>query len=574
MLFHIVFSVLFLLSIGFLELNKNSLVGWALVIALFVGFYLLRSHYKQVARMPMRLVSWACLALLLGVVVRLTWPSERPVKAVKATNPPLTEVVHAPCGDVQGVVDVANGIEVFAGIPYAKPPISELRWRKPQEADRWEGVLACDEFAPMSMQQRNMPFMDSLTQIIGYHDYEISLFDNHIEPVSEDSLYLNIWRPKDGGEDLPVIVFIHGGSLQTGQPWYGDYAGTGMAKKGAVFVNMGYRLGVFGFLTDEDMLASEQTSGNYGLLDQIKALEWVRDNIEAFGGDPGNVTLAGESAGAVCVSALCTSAKAKGLFRRAVLESSTLASKEPPHSFRLLDEAISSGRDLMQRHGCANVDELRQCSSEELVGEMQTQHHVTIDGYVLERTPYESYMLGEFNEEKILHGFNSHESGPFIIFSQANMKNYEEKVKEHFGDYAARVLALYPASSDEEASVAWANIYGALFFNYQHHCLERMAQRNNIPSALYYFAKENGRLGSWHSGEMAYMYGNIPEDSRLYDESDRILSTTMQDYLYAFAKDGTLSFESMTRLSTKVETITDPNLALYEILDEMTGWGQ
>jgi para-nitrobenzyl esterase len=101
-----------------------------------------------------------------------------------------------------------------------------------------------------------------------------------------------------------------------------------------------------------------------------------------------------------------------------------------------------------------------------------------------------------------------------------------------------------------------------------------MAQRNNIPSALYYFAKENGRLGSWHSGEMAYMYGNIPEDSRLYDESDRILSTTMQDYLYAFAKDGTLSFESMTRLSTKVETITDPNLALYEILDEMTGWGQ
>lgn len=143
------------------------------------------------------------------------------------------------------------------------------------------------------------PIYNSLAQIIGYHDYRISLKDNYREACSEDSLYLNIWKPAGKVENAPVAVYIHGGSLQTGQPWYRDYSGEGYARDGVICVNMGYRLGVFGFLATSEMMEEEGTAGNFGLLDQIKALQWVRQNIATFGGDPDNITLIGESAGAV-----------------------------------------------------------------------------------------------------------------------------------------------------------------------------------------------------------------------------------------------------------------------------------
>ena len=152
-------------------------------------------------------------------------------------------------------------------------------------------------------------------------------------------------------EKLPVLVYIHGGSLQTGQPWYADYRGEGLARKGVIVVNMGYRLGVFGFLATEELQKESPngSTGNYGLLDQIKALQWVQNNISAFGGDPDNVTLAGESAGSACVTALCTSPLAKGLFRRAIGESSTVTAPKPTHSFRLMDQALATGRDKYRR---------------------------------------------------------------------------------------------------------------------------------------------------------------------------------------------------------------------------------
>ena len=146
-------------------------------------------------------------------------------------------------------------MEVYAGIPYAAPPVGELRWREPQDPVPWEGVLRADTFAPMSMQVVNSNLYSSLAQIIGYHDYQISLHDNFRDAVSEDSLYLNIWKPAGEQEKLPVIVYVHGGSLQTGQPWYADYSGEGLARKGVIVVNFGYRLGVFGFYADEELMA-------------------------------------------------------------------------------------------------------------------------------------------------------------------------------------------------------------------------------------------------------------------------------------------------------------------------------
>ncbi|MBQ1476672.1 MAG: carboxylesterase family protein, partial [Erysipelotrichaceae bacterium] len=524
--------------------------------------------------------------LLFAGILFLSWPPVKAVPAVSVNDPKKTDVITLKDGQVRGVYNKEEDVEVYAGIPYAAPPVGELRWKEPQDPAKWEGVLEADHFAPMSMQPVNLPIYDSLAQIIGYHDYEISLNDNYVAPVSEDSLYLNIWRPAGEQKDLPVLVFIHGGSLQTGQPWYADYSGEGLAKKGVLVVNLGYRLGVFGFFADEELAAesAHHTTGNYGLLDMIKALEWVRDNIASFGGDPDNVTLAGESAGSASVSALCTSPLAKGLFRRVILESSTVASITPPHSYRSYGEALSSGQRLMERAGVSSVSELREMDAKELVKEASSQHHITVDGYALSEDPYVSYRKGKYNETAILHGYNAKESAPFLLFSKTTLKNYEEKVRNYFGDLTEKVLAVYHPESDEEAASLWADIYGAVFLNSPHYCLNRLAEENGIPVYEYYFSKENGRLGSWHSGEEVYCYGNIPDGSKLYDEEDRKLAEIMSSYWASFAEDGdpnkaglpewkeNTGSSSLMGFGKETGMTEEKLLPLYEILDELYGW--
>ena len=585
--FYIFFALLLAIMLAVLELNRNTLWGFVLLIAVSALYLRLRGSERLCSRWYGRLgcaLGW--IALFVGILF-LTWPPVRAVPAVEGRDPAKTGIVTVEQGRLQGVVTADGEVEVFAGIPYAKPPVGELRWTEPQKPDPWEGVLLCNSFAPMSMQPTNLPIYDSLARIIGYHDYRISLSDNYVAPVSEDSLYLNIWAPAGERSGLPVYVYIHGGSRQTGQPWYDDYNGESLAREGVIVVNMGYRLGVFGYYADEELMAESPngTTGNYGLLDQIMALEWVRDNIAAFGGDPDNVTLAGESAGAAAVSALCTSPLASGLFERVILESSTVASAEPPHSFRLLDEALESGRELKARCGCGSVAELRAVPAGKLVGEANTQHHMTVDGYALTETPYESYKNGRHNEQAILHGYNSRESGPFVLLSQASMKNYEQRVRRYFGEYADEILAIYPASTDDEAREYWAEIYGAIFFDYPHYCLNRLAAENGIPVWEYYFSKDNGRLGPWHSGEEVYCYGRIPADSKLYDSRDRELSAQMLSYWVNFSKygdpngDGLPSWEQnvgsarLMEFGEETKMIDEREHALFDVLDRMQGFG-
>ena len=343
--FGIVTGLLFLGMAAVLELNKNTLWGFVLLIAATAAFAALFAKVLQGSKWYLKLLGYLGYLAVFAGILFLTWPPTKAVPAYEGRTPVYTEPVTLRKGNVRGVVIADGAVELYAGIPYAQPPVGELRWKEPQDPLPWEGVLDADHFAPMCMQPTHLPIYNSLAQIIGYHDYRISLSDNYVAPVSEDGLYVNVWKPAGEAQGLPVIVYVHGGTLQTGQPWYADYAGTGLAKEGVVVVNMGYRLGVFGYLADEDLAAESPngTTGNYGLLDQIKALEWVRDNVAAFGGDPGNVTVAGESAGAASVSAICTSPLAKDLFRRVILESSTVASAQPPHSFRSFEEALQSG---------------------------------------------------------------------------------------------------------------------------------------------------------------------------------------------------------------------------------------
>ena len=576
-----VFYCLFaLIVLALLEFNKNMVIGWVLTVILLAAYALLRTH---ISKRVLRLLCFLLLVCLLTGILFLTVGPVKRHPAVEGGNGGVTDIVTVADGELTGVYTADRAVEVYAGIPYAAPPVGDLRWREPQNPEPWEGVLAADSFAPMSMQVQNSVIYSSLAQIIGYHDYKVSLDDNYRDANSEDALYLNIWKPAGAQEKLPVLVYIHGGSLQTGQPWYADYRGEGLARKGVIVVNMGYRLGVFGFLATEELQKESPngSTGNYGLLDQIKALQWVQNNISAFGGDPDNVTLAGESAGSACVTALCTSPLAKGLFRRAIGESSTVTAPKPTHSFRLMDQALATGRETMARFSCTSIEELRRVDAKTLVVAADTNHHMTVDGYVLTQTPYEAYQKGEHNEEAILQGFNSLEGVPFILFSNADMKNYENRVRSYFGSYADEVLSLFPASTDEEAKNNWIDIYSAIFFTHGHYCWTRQAIANGIPAYEYYFSKENGRLGPWHSGEEVYCYGNIPADSRLYDSSDRELADLFSSYFANFAATGDPNGEGLPawemstdgtqlmELGENVGMTEDRFLAIDRILDRM-----
>ena len=576
-----------LLWFFFLEINKNTVSGWIQSLVVFVVYITISVKLLRGKKWFLRL---GCFVLLLALLAVIGYGTQGPFKArpaVDVKDPRVTEIVTVRDGQLTGVTTEDGAVEVYAGIPYAKPPVGELRWREPQDPEPWEGVLAADHFAPMSMQPVRPQWYSSMAQIIGYHDYEISLDDNYRDQVSEDALYLNIWKPAGKQENLPVLVYIHGGSLQTGQPWYADYSGEGLARKGVIVVNMGYRLGIFGFLADEELMAESPngTTGNYGLLDQIKALEWVQDNIAAFGGDPNNVTIAGESAGAACVSALCTSPRARGLFRRAIAESSTVTAPQPAHSFRPLDQALETGRATKERFGCSSIEELRQVDAETLAAAADTNHHMTVDGYVLTETPYESYQKGIHNEEALLHGFNANEGAAFILFDNAKLNDYEGRLQRMFGPLAPEALALFPAATDGEARENWNALYSAYFFSYGHYCWTRQEAALGVPTYEYYFSKDNGRLGPWHSGEEVYCYGNIPADSPLYDAADRELSEIFCSYFANFCKTGDPNGPGLPRwepatdgrtvleLNETVQPIPDPYLPIYELFDKMYQFG-
>ena len=579
---YILFSIIIL---ALFEFNKNTLAGWAVAVVLLVLYPVVISRDPFESKKLLRIPLFLLLCAALGAALKFT---EGPVKlrdAVAGNNGGVTEIVEVAQGQLTGVYTEDKLVEVYTGIPYAAPPVGDLRWKEPADPEPWEGVRACDKFAPMSMQVQSNTIYSSLSRMIGYHDYKISLKDNFKDANSEDALYLNIWKPAGEADGLPVLVYIHGGTLQTGQPWYADYSGDGLARKGVIVVNLGYRLGVFGFLATDELAAESVngTTGNYGLLDQIKALEWVRDNIEAFGGDPDNVTVAGESAGSACVTALCTSPLAEGLFKRAIAESSTVTAVKPTHSYRSYEDALKCGRETLARFNCDSIEELRKVDAETLAEAMDTNHHMTVDGYVLTEDPYLSMKKGICNADALLEGFNSEESAPFILFSQANSKNYEDKVRGYFGEYADEVLELYPAETSAEARRQWAEIYSAVFFTYGHWCLTNQANTLDIPAYEYYFCKHNGSLGPWHSGEMIYCYGNIPKDSRLYDEADRELSDIFCSYFANFCKTGDPNGEGLPlwersstgnellMLGDSVEMIRDPFFKIYPVFDKFYG---
>ena len=291
-----------------------------------------------------------------------------------------------------------NNINVFKGIPFAAPPVGDLRWKAPHPVSKWSGIKECIKFGPSPMQAAPIPFM-----------FWSSEFLIPGEPISEDCLYLNVWSgAKSNKEKRPVLMYIYGGGFRSGGAGCPIYDGENIAKKGVVFVSINYRVGIFGFLAHPELSKESKSnaSGNYALLDMIAGLQWIKKNIGAFGGDPKNVTIAGQSAGSFAVNALTASPLAKGLFHKAIAESGAMMRESPTRQANDLKQAEQLGLNYGRSMKVSSIKELRMKSSEEIQKSLGGLMSPITDGYVLKDNIAKVYQQSNFKAVPILIGWN------------------------------------------------------------------------------------------------------------------------------------------------------------------------
>ncbi len=528
--------------------------------------------------------------LISAIILPISKPFSATKSATYYKNPAKTEQLRLENGLVQGVYNEDKSVEIYAGIPYAEPPINENRWKEPIDKTNWDGVLDCSNFGPRAMQSDTNPIVSNIVDIYAQKSYHPDFKEKYNEPMSEDCLSLTMWKPSGEVKDLPILVYIHGGSLMTGSCTYEDYNGEEVAKKGVIMINIQYRLGVFGYFAHPD-LAKESpngTTGNYGLLDQIKALEWVNKNASYFGGDKNNITIAGESAGSSSVSALCSSPLAKGLFKRAIGESSSVVVKTPPHTYRKMEDALKMGQKIMDEMHCSSIEEMRKLSSEKILSTKYSNSAMTLDGYALTKDPYDVYLAHENNESELLNGFNVLEADAFVLpnylLSPTNKGNIHQRLVDTFDEeFANRIEEVYKDKIEEDAFKAFNEIFSVYWFMHPHYSWRNLAIDSGVKVYSYQFTKENGYYGTYHSGELIYAYGNVKKSPYpyRYNQSDIDLSERMLNYWVNFVKNGDPNYEEsmqwtpyfkseakIMELGENVGLIRDPYMDLYSIIDD------
>lgn len=486
-------------------------------------------------------------------------------------------------GKVAGYVE--NGLAYYKAIPYGEAPVGELRWKAPVPKKQWTGTFQAVKDGPMPAQRAFAhPGQDGPN-------------------VGEDCLYVNVITPaakKD--EKLPVLAWIHGGGFATGSANQNN--GTNFAKNGIVYVSIEYRTGTLGFLAHPELSAENEKgiSGNYGLMDMILALEWIKDNIAAFGGDPEKVTIMGESAGAIAVSMLCASPLAKGLFRGAISESG--GSFCPVDSVRTNNNGIRDmkgaeayGVELLERFGASSIEEMRKMDFSAWVNDPQSTNvgglWPVVDNYVLPDDQYTMYVEGNYNDVNCLIGTNSDEGA---MFSRATtVAEYEAGVRKDYGPFADRMLKMYPAETDEDTFGALSDIFRETAFAWPTYIWAKLQQQTGKGRIyLYYFDQfnENGRpgpggqsskpRGANHAAEMSYVFAT---PWRPFSENDQKVSDAMHNYWCNFIKFGdpngngldewpvyNENTESVMYFKNGTSLIETPNMPQLQLMEEFFKW--
>jgi para-nitrobenzyl esterase len=495
--------------------------------------------------------------------------------------------VETATGLVKGSTVADGRIRVFKGIPFAAPPVGELRWQAPRPAAPWQGSRDATEWGSRCLQGNIFP--------------DIS-FTN----LSEDCLNLNIWTPaRTADERLPVMVWIHGGGFQAGSGAEPRHDGEAFARKGVVLVSINYRLGVFGFLSHPELTkeSGRNASGNYGLLDQIAALRWVQANIAAFGGDPRNVTIFGESAGSFAVSALMASPLAKGLFHKAIGESGAFFS--PPGGTLALSPVSATeqaGAKFATGLGAESLAALRALPGDAVLkAALKTQPWFApnLDGYVLPDTVAAVFAAGKQARVPLLAGWNADEIRAGIVLRpvKPTPETFAAENRKRFGDSADAILKAYPAATAEEALESSAALASDLFIGYgTWKWIEVHSKTGNSPVYRYSFdrkipvaadAKMNGMpvtsrdIGARHAGEIEYVFGALDSIKGVtWEASDRRLSDAMTTYWSNFARTGDPNGAGLPKwprydgggnrvmhLDEMIRDAADPLRPRYEALD-------
>jgi len=502
-----------------------------------------------------------------------------PFAFAQATAPVRTQY-----GLVQGTV--VDGVRVFQGIPFAAPPVGDFRWQSPQPPKPWKDVKKTVTYAPGCMQ---VPIVN---EAFG------------LAPVtpSEDCLYLNVWTPaKSSRARLPVMVWIYGGGFTIGATSMPQYDGENLAKRGVVYVSIAYRLGPLGFLADPE-LTKEQGghSGNYGLLDQIAGLKWVKHNIAAFGGDPNKLTIFGESAGGISVSMLCASPLAKGLFEGAISESGgSFAPARADHQSGVgsptLTDAEKTGEAFLAKLGVSSMAQARKLSAADIYKQTAPGSGggwwPNFDGYVLLGDQYNLYQEGKYNDTPILIGTNADEGALFVM--STTMQKYKESVESGYSEFARDILTAYPANSEAQALRSARDLARDATFAWSTWSWARLQSNTGKGKVfVYYFNHrpqypDEPRFRDWgpaHGSEISFVFGNFTKQMAPTPE-DKTVSEQLMSYWTNFAKYGNPNGTGLPEwpvfsdtdprvmeLDDPSHAVPVPNLEQLKALDRYFAW--
>lgn len=491
-------------------------------------------------------------------------------------------------GTLEGVTE-SSGVRSFKGIPFAQPPVGDLRWKEPQPVQNWTGIRKANRFGNKGMQK----------PIFGDMGFRA-------EKMSEDCLYLNVWTPaKNAKEHLPVLVYFYGGGMMAGDGSEPRYDGESMSKKGIVVLTVNYRLGIFGFLAHPELTkeSPHHASGNYGLLDQYEALKWVKKNIAAFGGDPGKITIAGESAGSIAVSALMASPLSKDLIAGAIGESGAMIN--PTMAPITLAAGESKGTVFAGKVGAASLADLRKIPADQLMDLSYTNGMggvpATVDGYFLPESPVQLFTEGKQAHIPLLAGWNSAETSyPSLLRKdEPTPENYAKVIKELYGDKSEEILKLYPGTTNQEVMSSATALASDRFIVYSTwKWIDLQSQTGTKPVYRYVFSKskppvtaamENGTpglaggiikgkeetaveapaapAGAPHAFEIEYAMGNLHYNKfYAWTADDHKVSETMETYFANFIKTGDPNGGSLPEWPA----IKDHTNVIYINLDTIT----